>query len=216
MKNLILITALMLLLIQSNAQAQEWSDSAKTYQLFTNLDEALKNPERVYRLNLSNQQIQIPDDTWKKFTNLEFLSLKNDQLQEIPSGIVQLKKLKVLDLSGNNFKLLPSSFNELTSLEELYLNDEKQMNLQQSIEVLSLMPNLKTLHLENDGLRNLPANFAKLDKVENLYLNNNRFNQIPTELKGMKNLRYLDFHENKLKPSQMHFPNQGLGLKIVF
>jgi transposase len=50
---------------------------------FNDLNDALKNPERIYRLNLSNQNIKLDGVDWSKFINLEYLSLKNDHLKEI-------------------------------------------------------------------------------------------------------------------------------------
>jgi transposase len=55
---------------------------------FNDLNDALKNPERIYRLNLSNQN-KLDGVDWSKFINLEYLSLKNDHLKEIPSGITK-------------------------------------------------------------------------------------------------------------------------------
>lgn len=92
---------------------------------YNNLEEALKNPEMIFKLNLSNQTLKLTDIDWSKFINLEYLNLKNDHLKEIPTGITRLKSLKIIDLSGNDFSKLPSEFSNLTKLEEIFLNDEK-------------------------------------------------------------------------------------------
>ena len=120
------ILFLLVLAIQFNSvKAQSKLDSAQTNKVFLNLEEALLNPENVYRLNLNNQKIPTSDTIWSKFSNLQYLSLRNDQLKQIPSGIGNLKNLKILDLSGNDFKTLPSTFRNLLNLQELYLNDGK-------------------------------------------------------------------------------------------
>jgi Leucine-rich repeat (LRR) protein len=175
------------------------ANPATANKVFSSLEEALVNPENVYRLNLSNQKVFIPDSVWSKFSNLEYLSLKDDHLKQVPAGIGNLKSLKVLDLSGNDFKVLPASFKGLVNLQELYLNDEKNFQLEKNIPVLSALPSLKSLHLENDGLKTLPGNILALSHLESLYLNNNKFKQVPKQVKGMKNLNYLDIHENKLQ-----------------
>lgn len=198
------------------ARTQTVADSSLLNKEFTNLEEALSNPESVFRLNLSNQNLQIPDTVWSKFLNLEYLSLKNDHLKQIPNGIGSLKNLKVLDLSGNDFEVLPSSFNNLINLQELYLNDEKYLQFEKSIPVLSKLPKLKSLHLEGDGLQRLPKNFYMLNQIETLYLNNNKFKRVPKEINGLKNLKYLDVHDNKLKLPTDDSQNASHGVKIRF
>ena len=128
----------------------------------------MKNPTKVYRLTLTNPPSQIPNSVWTKFTNLEYLSFKNDHLKKIPVGVGLLKNLKVLDLSGNDFKTLPSSFGKLRNLQELYLNDDRNFQLNKNIAILSKLRNLKSLHLENDNLRALPLNIKRLGHLEKI------------------------------------------------
>lgn len=189
-------------------------DSTLITKEYTSLEEALKNPELVYRLNLSNKNSMMPNENWAKFKNLQYLSLKNDHLVVIPNEISNLRNLKILDLSGNDFKILPKSFSNLTNLEELFLNDEKYFKIDSNMKTLSLLPNLKILHLENDHLKRLPKNINSLTHLEMLYLNKNNFNSIPTEIKGLKNLKYLDIHDNRIAPN--NFQNQNFGIKINF
>lgn len=199
-----------------SAAAQTPVDSVKLNKEYTSIDEALKAPEQVYRLNLSNQTIQFPDTVWSRFINLQYLSLKNDHIVQIPLAIGNITSLKVLDLSGNDFKLLPSSFINLVNLEELLLNDERYFNFEENIPLLSKLPSLKILHVENDGLETLPKNISSLIHLESLYLNNNRFKQIPLELNNIKNLRFVDFHDNKYTLPPPGTFIQDHGIKIRF
>jgi len=201
---------------------QTITDSKNKHKEYTSLEEALKNPEKVYNLNLSNQDnIVVPKEAWAKFTNLETLSFKNDNLKEIPQEIGNLPSLKVLDLSGNDFTALPQSLKKLNHLEELYLNDEKNLFHNQNNQSLNLPLNLRILHLENDNLKNVPKEIYELKKLEQLFLNDNNFNQIPKEMKSLKNLKQLDFHNNKI-PQQLQQQqevlnqNQNFGFKITF
>ncbi|SHG09837.1 hypothetical protein SAMN05444396_104305 [Flavobacterium segetis] len=123
---------------------------------FTNINEAMKKPEMVYILNLSNQDVNALEIEWSKFINIEYLNLRNDGLNIIPPAITKLKTLKIIDLSGNTFESLPSDFSNLTQLEEVFLNDRKDANLPKTLNILAKLPNLKSLHLENDGLKLIP------------------------------------------------------------
>lgn len=182
---------------------------------FTTISEALKNPEKVYRLNLSNQDIKLANEDWSKFVNLEYIKLNNDHLIEIPSGITTIKSLKSIDLSGNDFKKLPESFSNLTNLEEVFLNDEKNIDLPKTLEILAKLPKLKSLHLENDNLSSLPSEILLLKNLEFLYLNQNKFKEIP-RLEPLNHLKFLDLSNNKIKPEFQDIQNINFGFKIHF
>lgn len=197
--------------------AQVAVDSSQVKKEYSSLDDALKSPENVYRLNLSNQKIVMPSDSvWSRFVNLEYLSLKNDHLTSLPPEFGSLKKLRVLDLSGNDFKVLPQSLSGLESLTELYLNDEKEMDINRSLSVIESLPNLRILHLENDNLGSIPENLFRLKNLDTLYLNNNEFKQMPMELESFRNLKYLDLHDNKYRLDNRNVREERFGFKVNF
>lgn len=200
------------LLLCSYAVFSQNNDKIKEY---TSLSEALKEPEKVLRLNLSNQNINLSNENWSKFINLEYLSLKNDHLKEIPSAITNIKSLKTIDLSNNEFTNLPEEFSNLTNLEEIYLNDEKNMNLPKTLTILSKLPKLKSLHLENDNLSVLPSELLSFKNLESLYLNNNKFKEIP-KLETLDHLKYLDLKDNNINPELQDMKNLNFGFKINF
>lgn len=200
-----------------NVNAQVSSDSSVVTREYSSLEEALKEPEKVYRLNLSNRNFKMPSDSiWLKFKNLEYLSFKNDHLTSLPAGLGNLKKLKVLDLSGNDFKVLPQSFSRLENLTELYLNDENKMDINKSLLVIKDLPNLRILHLENDNLKSIPKDLLYFNNLETLFLNNNKLKRTPIELSGLKNLKYIDLHDNKFRLSNQDLQSQAPGFKIRF
>ena len=202
-------------LLNFNIFFSQSADSSFIKKTFTNLAEAKINPLNVYRLNLSGLPIDSFPVDLSKFKNLEYLCLNNDHLEFIPREIGDLQNLKVLQLNGDDFKTLPGEFSKLKNLEEVHLNFDKKMDLRKSISVLNTLPKLLTLHLEGDGIKTLPANFGSLVNLQNLYLNNNKFNEIPLEIKGMKNLKYLDLRQNNI-PSYKFNDYKPFGLTIKF
>lgn len=190
------------------------SDSNKIKQEFTNIELALKDPANVFRLNLSDQTLNLDGVNWSKFINLEYLSLKNDHLKELPKEIMLLSKLKTLELSGNDFSVLPEDFWKLRSLEELFLNDEKNLNLEANIKIMSKMPSLRILHLENDNLKSIPSTISSLKNIEFLYLNNNQFKEIPKEIKQLEHLQFLDMQDNKIINPDRSGENLNFGFRI--
>lgn len=181
---------------------------------FNKIDEALKNPSVVKRLDLSNQKIDFNTTDLSIFKNLEYLSLKNEHLKILPSQIGKLENLKVLDLSGNEFSELPSEYKNLTSLKEIVLNEDKNLNLYQNIEVLKFLPHLQIIHLEKDDLKELPPNFNQLQHLESLYLNENHFKSIPKIINGLDHLQYLNLEKNKIKNDNQPIMPLNFGIKI--
>lgn len=217
MKNLILkyIYGLVVLFSFSGVSAQN-TDKQLLKGEYTSIEEALKEPEKVVRLNLSNQSFTEFPKGLSKFKNLEYLSLRNDHLINLSPEIGNLKKLKVLDLGGNDFSVLPKGFVKLQNLEELYLDNDKNLDIRQDIEILSKLPKLKILHLDNDGIEKLPPNIKKLSHLESLTLRNNLLRVVPPQVKDLKSLKYLDLNNNHL-PTNLHLNQPAdYGLKIRF
>ena len=67
------VISALLLLFTTVLFGQNKFDRNKEYK---SLEQAMKNPERIFKLNLSNQTIKLSDVDWSKFINLEYLNLK--------------------------------------------------------------------------------------------------------------------------------------------
>ncbi len=183
---------------------------------YTTLEDALKEPDKVIRLNLKNQSNTKFLKQLSKFKNLEYLNIRNNKISALPKEINMLSKLKILDLGDNNISVLPRNFSELKNLTELYLDHEKDLELKEDIEILSQIQSLRILHLENNHITILPNNLNKLTQIERLYLNDNQLGDIPIELRNLKNLKFLDIHHNPLIiPVDVIKKTYG-GLKINF
>ena len=140
---------------------------------YTSLEEALKNPEEVRWLEISN--ITPPEELARlaELPNLTVLSLRDAHFESLPPVLGSLSSLKVLDLGGNDFKELPLEISRLNNLEEIYLDNEMCLDFQQAFLVLSQMPRLKRLHLENNPHANLELNLSCFKSLEEVYVDQN-------------------------------------------
>lgn len=121
LKRTVLITIVSLLPFISLAQMS----SSLLPTVYTNLEVAIENPEKVYYLDLSHQG-----------------------LTEFPKELLQMKNLLVLDLSGNYISDLPKDLSKIQNLEELYLSYNLFPVFPQALFQLN---NLKILEMSGNG-----------------------------------------------------------------
>lgn len=127
--------------------------------IYTDLNQALKNPESVYILDLSKQKLEsIPMDVFK-FSNLEILVLSKNKIEQIPSEIKLLKNLKVLDLSRNKLVRVPAEIGQLINLEILILN---QNAIYEMAPEIGSLKKLKVLDVWGNELDEMPYEISFL------------------------------------------------------
>ncbi len=159
---------MLMLCITFNINAQLLSkEMLAKEKVYTSLSEALINPEKVYKLDLSKQKLKaFPMEVFKLY-NLQELSLAKNKLEEIPAEIGTLTNLEILNLEKNKLATLPSTIGNLTNLKELILNRN---------EIYKLPPEIGNL-----------LNLVKLD------LWSNDIDEFPEEISKLKNtLKFLD------------------------
>jgi Leucine-rich repeat (LRR) protein len=120
----ILLCVIALAQIQAHkvfAQEIALLDSAALVQKkeFTSLEEALKNPSTVYRLDLSYSGLADFPMEILQFSNLQSLNLSNNGMMAIPGDIAKLTKLQRLNLATNGLKRLPAELSALKHLKWL-------------------------------------------------------------------------------------------------
>ncbi len=162
-----LLLCLVLVLTSSLSFAQPIDpsalDSMKTY---TSLESALKNPDQVYKLKLSKQDLTEFPKEILQFKNLMALDLSKNKIKVIPEEIATLKQLRILNLSRNKIHDIPTTIGQLIELRALIMN-------QNEIEVI-------------------PKEIGKLIHLEYLDLWDNNLFVIPDELRNLKALKELD------------------------
>jgi Leucine-rich repeat (LRR) protein len=139
---------------------------AKEYK---SLDEALKEPDKVFKLSLTALQGgKLPADV-AKLPNLQaiFLAgnaaldlkqvldqlstlpiqelyLRENQLSALPPEVAKLQNLRQLDLSFNKYTTLPAEIGKLPNLQILNLLENKFVDVEKD-KVRKLLPNTKII-----------------------------------------------------------------------
>jgi len=184
MRNLLFY--LLILLFGFNSFAQK--DST-----YTNVQEALKNPNLVYRLNLSGNERKRDLKHIQNFINLEYLDLSFCNLSSFPENILECKQLKYLDISYNSISHLPDEISELTQLEELNIGNNWFRKLPES---LGNCRNLRKLDLlSRHQLENLPEHVKVLDSLKYLKCNATEA-EFTTIICNLSNLKELVIYTN--------------------
>lgn len=141
---------------------------------FTNIEEALKTPDKVTRLNLQ----------WIK------------SIDKIPKEVYSFKNLKDLQFAVNpNLRNNLDGLGRLTNLEKLTISTTNTTMIPDSIKYLK---NLKFLSIIQNGITKIPECICELQNLESLYLYSNLIEEIPDCIKKMKKLENLLLHGNRM------------------
>lgn len=166
-KKLFFIFFISIFFLQNQANAQ-LLDSLQfdTLSTYTNLNEALKNPDSVIKLVLKKKKLKEFPVEISQFKNLQYLDVSGNKIKEIPPTIGQLSQLQFLNISKNKIEYFPSNISELK--------------------------NLKWLIAHKNEITAISADFTNLEKLEyaDFWLNN--ISYFPNELSNLKYLRVLD------------------------
>ncbi len=165
MKSVLLILLSFIKLIPAVAQDQELIVNDSSY-IYRSIDEAMKSPDRVYRLFLTKRKLESFPVQVLQFKNLTELDLSRNRLEEIPPEIGQLVNLRRLNLANNNLVHLPNEIGNLTELVYLGLN--------------------------RNIIEDLPPSIGKLQKLEVLELWDNELKDLPDEISELQNLKLLE------------------------
>ncbi len=173
-------------------------------QRFTDLSEALDNPQQVYILDLEDAGIKSLPQSIGLLTNLQVLILNDNFLDSIPSSIGKLTNLQILRAENNNLKTLPASIGNLTNLEEIALANNKISWLPYSFRHLV---NLEKLDLSNNRLSVIAFSMKNMNNLVSVDLSKNKFSKVPYQIFNLKNLKYLDLSYNPINVLPKEFIN---------
>ena len=144
---------------------------------FTNLDSALKNPDKVIKLVLRKKHLKKFPEEILKFKNLQYLDISKNSIKELPEGIGELTQLQFLACSKTGLEHLPREIGQLK--------------------------NLRWINLNQNELVLLPPQFGDMEKLEVADLWSNNLSELPSSLERLKNLKVLDLR-NILFSDEQH------------
>ncbi len=180
MKKFLLLTIVCLVQFSSFSQ-ENLLDSLTlaTYDEFTDLDSARRDPDKVVKLSLRKKKYKDFPMQILKFKNLQYLDLSKNSIKELPDSIITLKKLQYLIVSKNGLEALPNTIGGLK--------------------------NLKYLNVNQNEIGRLPYTFGNLENLEIADLWSNNLEYFPETLKQLSKLKVMDLR-NILIP-QIHQDN---------
>ncbi|MGZ3862029.1 MAG: leucine-rich repeat domain-containing protein [Bacteroidia bacterium] len=137
----------------------------ETYS-YIDLEEAIKHPEMVVRLELRKKKLkEFPKEIFM-FKNLQYLDLSRNQITELPDSIYKLTQLQYLDISRNKLSSFPKEIGRVS--------------------------NLVYLHANNNDLLGLPPQIGNLERLRIIDLWSNDLSDFPESLGRLKELTVLD------------------------
>jgi Leucine-rich repeat (LRR) protein len=173
-----LFVSLLSLLICSVLHAQLLSQTElDSTQEFYSLASALKNPDKVFRLQLSKKK-----------------------LKTVPEEIRQFKNLNALDLGRNKLKELPAWMGELKYMQEFHAPKNK---LREMPAVVCKWKHLKRLDLHQNEITGLIGCMGGLKELTSLDLWSNELEDFPDGVSGMKALKFMDLRVIQFDQTEM-------------
>lgn len=177
---------LFLMLAIAAAKAQPLSEEAlKQQPVYTSLEEALQNPQNVYRLKLKIKADSLPEEVFQ-LTNLQELTAARCKLNVLNQSIGKLIRLEYLNVMGNHLVRLPETLGNLT--------------------------NLKTLIICRNLIESLPESIGNLTKLTYIDAWENPLYDFPESITKLQNtlktidLRQIDLHNDELDKMEAQLP----------
>lgn len=160
--------------LTSGAEAQLVAiEKLDSLPVFKSLDAALKNPDQVYRLDLSKQKLkEFPKEIFR-FKNLNELILDKNKITEIPDSIFTLKNLQKFSAERNEIEVFNIKITKLGNLVKLNLADNLIETIPDQIDDLE---KLQYLILWDNPISYYPLSFANMTALKYLDLLNNQMN----------------------------------------
>lgn len=170
----ILLWALGPMLVHGQLLTPTELDTVREYR---GLAAALKDPDQVYRLDLSRSK-----------------------LKEVPEEVRRFKNLQALDLGKNKLKALPGWMRELQYMQELRAGNNKFTEIPAAV---CTWKHLRRLDMHQNAITGIPACMGALPELFSLDLWSNDLEDFPDELSDLKTLRFMDLRAIQFSQSEI-------------
>ena len=171
-------------------------DEAASRAVQKELQEALRAPEGVSKLELNGGKLTRLPIEFEKLQNLRELAIHDNATLDFPSTLAMLAKipaLERLDLAESDLKELPAEIGGLANLKELLLWHNELKTLPPEIGSLE---KLKWINLAQNSIGSLPAEMTRLRSLTHLDLSWNGLRTIPAVVFDLPGLKSLDLSKN--------------------
>lgn len=171
-----LIVLFFLFALQAEAQllSQAALDTIKTYR---SLERAMREPDQVYRLDLSKEKLKVLPEELRLFKNLNALDLSHNKLKELPEWIGEFEYMQEFRAAKNKLAAFPIG--------------------------ICRWKDLTRLDLSQNAITGLPACIGGLEKLSSLDLWSNDLAEFPEEIEGMTSLRFMDLRVIQMEQPEM-------------
>jgi Leucine-rich repeat (LRR) protein len=180
-----------LLCCSFSLKAQQLSKQELDRQkLFTSLEEALREPDNVYRLALKRlkRNDSLPEKIFL-LTKLQELTVTKSKLQTINKNIVQLTNLQYLNLDHNHLVKLPDELTELIHLKKLIISRNMIYKLPETIGNMTVLYEIvawgNELYSLPESITALSETLQKLD-LRQISFRRNEIEKIESQLPKTK------------------------------
>lgn len=141
-----------------------------TYQEYTDLDEALKDPESIIKLSLRKKKYKNFPEQLYQFKNLQYLDLSKNSIKELPDSLPKaFKNLQYFIISKNGLEALPNDIGSFKNLKFLNINQNEVARLPYSFGFLE---NLESADLWSNNLEYFPETLRELKQLKSMDLRN--------------------------------------------
>lgn len=156
---------------------------------FFSLEEALENPDSVYRLGLTDEGLtEFPKEIFQ-FKNLQQLVISSNEISVIPERIRELSMLQQFSIGNNKLEKLPQGLFELKHLTTLVIAFNIIKELPDEIGNLKV---LDFLNVKNNHIEVIPSSIGELSKLKELILAANPIQTLPPEIGKLTSLEELN------------------------
>lgn len=166
---------------------------------FSDLEEARKNPEKVYNLSLYRQKLTALPEDIRTFKNLETLRIFENRFSKIPEQIKDLANLKVLDLKNNQITQIPDW---LWSLDQLTFLDLSRNPIEEIPAGIENLTSLEEFYLTHTKLKELPAGITQIRSLEKILITDNQIKALPDGVSNWTSMKSLHFGNLGLRGNQ--------------